>query len=1798
MNICAGFVWKQHNQVQSNLPYEEFLSWHYKKLTKIKIKPMKKLLLLSALFCIPLFSYGQIWTVAYTVEIDEATGYYDCKAVILEGSASTVELLTQFNSSFTVVVPTGTSVSLIESFNPLINNTSFASNIPADWNMTNFVISPMEQPESDYYSFSPSIAPLANYNPIDMGEKVTLFRISADVTCNLDVRPLDHIYDAINIGPADYSNGFTIGSTNQVYYGNELPSTIEEDFIVNESSFIACVGECVTITPDVVCAPTGLAYSWSTGETTESITVCPSSDEVYDITVSGPEGLMANSSVTVVLEENIIGFDDVDYFCVGASYLPYSEYNGTWSTDNPAVANFDGNTLFINEEGSVTISITTPAGCITELEITTTPAPVINFEGLSTICIGGTTQLTPNTGTFWTTDNPSIATVDNSGNVTGVGAGTTYPTVTDLSTGCFTTTSDIPITVLSEPFIENIGSDILCIGETTLIASADQGTWESHNPNIASIDNSGTVTALSHGLASFTFTVDENGCTSTYNDIFVSPPPATSIGSETNLCIGESTLLTPLAGGTWVSTDNDVATITNGLVTGVAAGTVQFIFTSATTGCPSEPSDVITVENCSLDIALQCTDVTEVICDMDILNGTIGLMPQEDSGGVQPNPLCPSGGGAHNISWLAFVAPEGNYSVTITPYNCSDNSGYAGVQAGLYTDCTFTEPIYCNPNCSTDPITFESDGSGAGQDSPLESGEAYYFFIDGCAGSFCEYEITITGSYISQCDDPCEDTEEAQWARVPAGEFNNDYNIATFGTAPNLLAVGGLDHLVFYDYNTGNIHLKENNGNGYLDNEILLYQNEDHYGNGRYQIYLEDIDSDGLTDIILTESGIVTTNGEIGDRLTVLQNLGGGDFVRQINEQVCGMEGPDNLEIADFDNDGMKDIFFVCTDYLYDILWINDWDDTELSNFNAQTFCHTYIGDFNKDGFQDIGLNDGFALIYNGNRTFETQTFIAYEAGCSGLTYFVEESNTILDPYFGSTIIDLSSLETEFCSDHYFGDNENEIFRAYITSPDIESLVIPQIEGFYIVDPTQECNFIEGIEISSVAARENTKIDLTLNGCTDFLVIEAGQIFAWINPKQSNKILGTAFIDQNENGIYDNDELPLRNVHVSISPGDISILTDDEGNYKFSVPEGEYSLTATVSEGEWTQNELSILDIQISDPCNDGYNFGFVPIPTVEETANISMVNTIARCDFETRFTITVENTGSEPLDGVLVFSFDDETTFFSTEFELYQLIGNTLSANIGPLEPFMPQSYKVKVKMPSGSANLPMLDFNAKLYDKFGEVIEEYGYSDQLRCSYDPNDKREFPDREGDDNLTLMDEDLEYTIRFQNNGNDTAFLVKIVDPLDPNIEPSSIRVMSASHDVETCIEGTDLIFLFEDILLVDSTTNYEASQGYVTFRCNAKEGRAEFTEVNNKADIIFDTNDPIITNQTINTLVSELCTDKETMMEVTICEGDIYNGHTEAGVYTELFELPYGCDSVVTLILEVQGITYTQQNFDVCEGESVTVLGTIYDITEDVTIIDTMINGIGCISNIITFEINAVTDILGDVDDIALCVGELSTVDPDLEGSWISNDESIITIDEDGTISTIGSGSTTLTFLDDEFGCSDDLPVTVFSEPILENIGTDQICISDSTIITSDVDGTWLSDNAEVAVVNEENVVVGLTPGIANFIFTNEETGCTAFLSIEVLPASDESCTVSTNDLDTDLVKLYPNPASEAIYIETNEIWESIRIIDIDGRLIEVVKQSKSSTQEINVTQYLSGVYMIVFQDGERSLTKRFVVK
>ncbi|MCC7466785.1 MAG: T9SS type A sorting domain-containing protein [Saprospiraceae bacterium] len=139
---------------------------------------------------------------------------------------------------------------------------------------------------------------------------------------------------------------------------------------------------------------------------------------------------------------------------------------------------------------------------------------------------------------------------------------------------------------------------------------------------------------------------------------------------------------------------------------------------------------------------------------------------------------------------------------------------------------------------------------------------------------------------------------------------------------------------------------------------------------------------------------------------------------------------------------------------------------------------------------------------------------------------------------------------------------------------------------------------------------------------------------------------------------------------------------------------------------------------------------------------------------------------------------------------------------------------------------------------------------------SYDPNDKQGFPRGALEEHYIPLQQPIDYLIRFQNTGTDTAFTVKILDTLSSHLDPSTFRFLGSSHNCYTNLISANVVeFLFPNILLPDSNVNEPASHGFVKFNISPKKDLPHGTLIQNSAAIYFDFNAPIITNTTWHTL-------------------------------------------------------------------------------------------------------------------------------------------------------------------------------------------------------------------------------------------------------------------------------------------------------------------------------------------------------
>jgi uncharacterized repeat protein (TIGR01451 family) len=142
------------------------------------------------------------------------------------------------------------------------------------------------------------------------------------------------------------------------------------------------------------------------------------------------------------------------------------------------------------------------------------------------------------------------------------------------------------------------------------------------------------------------------------------------------------------------------------------------------------------------------------------------------------------------------------------------------------------------------------------------------------------------------------------------------------------------------------------------------------------------------------------------------------------------------------------------------------------------------------------------------------------------------------------------------------------------------------------------------------------------------------------------------------------------------------------------------------------------------------------------------------------------------------------------------------------------------------------------------------------VTASSDPNDKQGFPIGYGNEHYILPNSGIEYLIRFQNTGTDTAFNIVIRDTLSQHLDRLTFVPGAGSHPFTTTMSGEGIIhFNFNDIMLPDSNINEPNSHGFVSYSIRMKDDLPLLTQINNTAAIYFDFNEPIYTNTTLHTV-------------------------------------------------------------------------------------------------------------------------------------------------------------------------------------------------------------------------------------------------------------------------------------------------------------------------------------------------------
>lgn len=687
-----------------------------------------------------------------------------------------------------------------------------------------------------------------------------------------------------------------------------------------------------------------------------------------------------------------------------------------------------------------------------------------------------------------------------------------------------------------------------------------------------------------------------------------------------------------------------------------------------------------------------------------------------------------------------------------------------------------------------------------------------------------------------------------------------------------------------------------------VDRQVILYRND---GSGSFlqeevvsfesfepnSLHIHDLNGDSIQDLII--SGYDTIFWAVNDgsavfgppqSITTGQNLGGvllADFnedgtidLLRYQSECCsydvswrandgsgnfGSEQPftqnfyhsSNFGILDVNNDGHEDLvaaYDTISGYYSGDNVFRWYENDGNGNFSgAQTISYTgdnvhvsssrslYVKDLNNDGFEDIVFESGDQalgvdrvsfLLNLGDGTFQN------------LGLITPLSNA------GNQVVSFGDLDGDLDLELVIAASETNTIAWY-----------PNLMGG--CTDSAACNYDSAFYIFN-----NGSCCYSACGCTDPNADNYNATATCDNGSCRYSITGHVFFDENQNGFRNMNDASLAVQMVELQPNGVTAVTNSFGEFTFSnLGTGEYSIIPQTNNSYPYTTTPDPYGLELG-PTGDTIpvSIGLTNItPNYQIDVDLSGPSSYA-CDVNVDHSIFFRNMGNVTVDIVIELEIDSLFPGYQLITPVDSVSNNSVFMSYDSLAPGQLAEYEIGLHTPTVSQIGEWLASKARVFAYLDtqQLAYNVGYHNaELACAYDPNDKNVYPIGYEEPRFILNDTILEYTIRFQNTGNATATDVLITDTVDENLDLSSFSLMSYTHNVATTIDNDTRVieFLFENIMLPDSGTNQEESNGLVSFFIRPAQGLAAGTQLQNTANIYFDNNPPIITNTTLNTI-------------------------------------------------------------------------------------------------------------------------------------------------------------------------------------------------------------------------------------------------------------------------------------------------------------------------------------------------------
>jgi hypothetical protein len=1035
-------------------------------------------------------------------------------------------------------------------------------------------------------------------------------------------------------------------------------------------------------------------------------------------------------------------------------------------------------------------------------------------------------------------------------------------------------------------------------------------------------------------------------------------------------------------------------------------------------------------------------------------------------------------------------------------------------------------------------------------------------------------------------------------------------------TTPVDLDADGLIDIAFVKANSNKLNWMKNLGNNnfgepqefftvpfapfFLSQDVKKFQ-------------LADLDNDGINDLITLKG-----TGSTG-YLECFKGLGNLTYGASMELSLTTLEIFD-FTLADLDNDTDQDIVY-CAYYDDQVGFYKNQGSGSFST--AQVIDNTcdqpsavIAADMDNDSNLDlisISVGDDKLKTYpnTGNGVFAPPVVVASQPFANTYQLFAEDAD-------GDSLRDIIMAEPNTDKVSWFKNlgglfsAQHMITTAFNTpriqpvdydndgDPDIlcsSNYYALDTRGTYLLENPGNGNYLStGPKLLTVIASGYTRGDFDGDGDQDIVSCSENRLFYSENDHNGKTTAkGTIFLDLNSNGVLDTAEMGITSIGIVTNPEANYIFSDQLGNYRVNLYDTTQLHTiSTQPFPNWglTTPANYTLSVNAQFTEVDSLNFGFYPTVVVDSIST-TLVGGFPRCNDTINYWLNVRNYGSSLPSGTISLSLDTNLTYVTANPIPDSISNGNLYWNYENLFYFKDTLINIHVVTPGfmqmgeelvSSSAVTIVDSLENIVYTSNDTL-----SQTLVCAYDPNDKTAEPSGVGYPGYVNDLNDIEYLIRFQNTGNDTALTIIVKDQLDPNLDWSSIQPVCASHEFSTSVNETGLLtFTFANIHLPDSNANELASHGFVVFRIKANDNLPVGTVIQNHAEIYFDMNPAVLTNYKLLTLFDcKSLFNGAPQPDAVFCVGDSvqFGVNFPATDYEWQSTVPSSAGSGTAVMIAAQTIglnTYTvhaenavcsldsvvhftvpsipvisEGQLQVCQGDSILIYNEFRNAAGIYS--DTLQSQYGC-DSIVTKELIVHTIQVVSEGQLQVCQGDSVLIYNEYQN-------------------TAGLYYDTL---QNQFGCDSivvkELVVSVNPDVDFGYNSNDTLCLSNGTIIfdNSSPSGGTYSGNGIAGNTFDPDLA-----GTGTHILYYHFVGPDLCGSTDSLVLTIEDC-LGIKDVTTGIMTVYPNPTDGKVFIDFMQPFSGEVIIrDVAGKVCYAETYSENQNIEVNIAGQ-AGIYFL----------------